>query len=283
MIVLGSLGGQSYTDVSGARLRAGTSVAFVVDGAVYLVDCGLGSLARLLEAGLTPADVRAVLVTHHHADHTADLGALLVHAWSAGRRPEVRVHGPAPTASWVRALPDVHRVATDRAVAHATRPAFSAFVRAEEFATGGDAAVVLRDDRVEVRALTVDHGGLPSVAYRVRTADRDVVLSGDTGGKTDLAGFAAGADTLMHEVIDFPLAERVLRAQGAAEEFIGHQRDDHSPPEVCGATATRAGVRTLVLYHLIPGTPGVTDTAWRAKVAPSFAGRVLVARDLLEV
>jgi ribonuclease BN (tRNA processing enzyme) len=44
-----------------------------------------------------------------------------------------------------------------------------------------------------------------------------------------------------------------------------------------------AGVRTLMLYHLIPGSPAITDEAWAALVRPHFAGPIIVGRDLLTV
>jgi ribonuclease BN (tRNA processing enzyme) len=50
-----------------------------------------------------------------------------------------------------------------------------------------------------------------------------------------------------------------------------------------GATATAAAVGRLVLYHLIPGHPGVTDEAWTGMVAPHWSGPLTVGRDLLEL
>jgi ribonuclease BN (tRNA processing enzyme) len=144
---------------------------------------------------------------------------------------------------------------------------------------------VLRDDLVEVTAKTVDHGGMPSVAFRFRTPDRDVVFSGDTGGHVNLARFTTGADTLVHEVIDYPVVEAALVATqgGASRQFLDHLKNDHSSPEVCGRTAKSAGVDRLVLYHLIPGAQAYPDTLWQANVAPYYQGPVVVARDLLEI
>jgi ribonuclease BN (tRNA processing enzyme) len=42
-------------------------------------------------------------------------------------------------------------------------------------------------------------------------------------------------------------------------------------------------VPTLVLYHLVPGTPALTDKRWRAMVRPHFGGRIIVGKDLLVV
>ncbi|KHL15227.1 UNVERIFIED_CONTAM: hypothetical protein LK11_22580 [Mumia flava] len=68
--------------------RAGTSTAVVVDGAVYLFDCGDGSLRRFREAGLGSMatdfagfeNLRTVFLTHLHPDHYLDLPGLLLFA-----------------------------------------------------------------------------------------------------------------------------------------------------------------------------------------------------------
>ncbi|MFD7811520.1 MBL fold metallo-hydrolase [Streptomyces sp. NPDC059785] len=45
----------------------------IVDGATYLVDAGRKAVTQYTEAGLAWADLRAVFVTHLHADHVAEL------------------------------------------------------------------------------------------------------------------------------------------------------------------------------------------------------------------
>jgi ribonuclease BN (tRNA processing enzyme) len=52
-----------------------------------------------------------------------------------------------------------------------------------------------------------------------------------------------------------------------------------APQKVTGSSSHKrpAGVETLVLYHLIPGHPGITDEAWTAKVEAHFAGQIIVA------
>jgi ribonuclease BN (tRNA processing enzyme) len=78
-------------------------------------------------------------------------------------------------------------------------------------------------------------------------------------------------------------ARRILSAKRFGVRAIRHIVDDHCDTTAVGRAATKAEVDTLVLYHLIPGTPAVTDAAWQAKVATHFGGRIVVARDLLLV
>src|SRR5581483_11762318 len=53
--------------------RTGMSTALVLNGKVYLVDCGRASLTQFMNAGFETEDLRAIFITHLHADHVADL------------------------------------------------------------------------------------------------------------------------------------------------------------------------------------------------------------------
>lgn len=76
--------------------RAGTSTAVCVDGATYVIDCGMGSI-RNYRTSCKWEDLRAIFLTHHHSDHIYDLGSFLVTGWQVPgesfSRP-IQVHGP---------------------------------------------------------------------------------------------------------------------------------------------------------------------------------------------
>ena len=71
--------------------RAGISSALVIDGRVFVIDCGRGSPSGFADAGLDFPRLEAVFLTHLHADHVGDLpGLLLVPVGcpgGRGRRP----------------------------------------------------------------------------------------------------------------------------------------------------------------------------------------------------
>jgi ribonuclease BN (tRNA processing enzyme) len=290
VVVLGSLGGQQMTQLAGAGARCGTSVLIDVDGVLTIVDCGCGSAHRITEAGYDLSAVRNVIVTHFHVDHVADLGPIATLAWSSGRNgaePDRRldVYGPTGTRAYQRGITRALGISiSDQEGALGQRPAFERYARWHEIEPPRRARRLFADRRFDVRALRVQHGGVPAVGYRIRTPDLDLGFSGDRGAHGDrFAGFVKGADVLFHEVIDRSTVLPVLRGQGVAQTFIDHLVEDHCDPATVGRLATRAGVGALVLYHLIPGNPAISDDAWRAKVSPFYAGPVVVARDLLVV
>src|ERR1700728_5272006 len=59
--------------------RGGISSVLIVDGRVFVIDCGRGTPSAFADAGLDFSRLEAVLLTHLHADHTGDLPAMLEH------------------------------------------------------------------------------------------------------------------------------------------------------------------------------------------------------------
>jgi ribonuclease BN (tRNA processing enzyme) len=59
---------------------------------------------------------------------------------------------------------------------------------------------------------------------------------------------------------------------------------NQTPAEDAGRVAQAAGVRTLVLSHLVPADdPTVTDQMWIDAARTHFRGEVIVGKDLLEI
>lgn len=91
LVLLGTAGGPLPSPV-----RAGIAQAIVVDGRVYLVDCGSDVTRQLRRAKLL-SSLHEVFVTHLHSDHDCDLFNLFLLGWPIlQRNPPVAVHGPGP-------------------------------------------------------------------------------------------------------------------------------------------------------------------------------------------
>src|SRR5688500_6741078 len=91
LILLGTAGGPSPK-----RTASGPSQVILVDGVAYVVDCGDGVARQLRLAGISPTAVRHIFITHHHSDHNADYGNLMLPAWAAGLTSRVDAWGPPP-------------------------------------------------------------------------------------------------------------------------------------------------------------------------------------------
>ena len=94
------------------------------------------------------------------------------------------------------------------------------------------------------------------------------MFSGDTAYFPPLAAFAKGADILVHEVMYGPALEDLVRRNPNAATLMAHLKASHTLTDDVGRIATEAGVKTLVLSHLVPadaagmtGRPGPTRCA----------------------
>ncbi|WOH60152.1 MBL fold metallo-hydrolase [Bradyrhizobium sp. BWC-3-1] len=139
------------------------------------------------------------------------------------------------------------------------------------------------DDRVRVSATLVEHAPVwPAFAYRFDTDDGSIVFSGDTGRSENLIKLAKGADILVHEVIVtnwvkglFPTPRSL-----AQEGLMQHLLNAHTQVEEVGAIAEAAGVKKLVLSHIVPGN------ATREQLLPAgkgFSGELVIGRDLMQI
>jgi ribonuclease BN (tRNA processing enzyme) len=270
LILLGTAGGPTPK-----RRASAPSQIIVVGDRGYLVDCGNGVARQMALAGVFRT-LRHVFLTHHHSDHNADYGTLLLLEWGDQLRTRVDTWGPPPLRAMTRlflkmSAPDIEVRMRDEG-----RPPFAPLIRPHEITRGG---VVMRDDLVTVTAAAVPHPLVPvAFAYRFDCPDRSIVISGDTAPSDALVALAKGADVLVHETLWVPGAPG---APGSA--LRKHIMDSHTSVEDAGRIATRAAVKALVLSHFVPTDGMPPDDDLIAAARTTFAGRVVVGKDLLEL
>ena len=114
----------------------------------------------------------------------------------------------------------------------------------------------------------------------MRTTGR-VVLSGDTALCPQFIPFAKGADVLLHEVMYLEALDRLVAGIPDAARLREHLLASHTTTKEVGKVAAEAGVKTLVLNHLVPGDDlSITEEMWLADPRKDFDGQVMVGRDL---
>lgn len=208
------------------------------EGFRVLIDPGYGTFAALR------GPVDAVLVSHGHPDHCADLNPLLrERALGAGDPPVLPVHAPSGALDAVLALDAPHMLA--------------GAYRLVEFSPG---------DRFEIGPFAVETRLLPhfvpNAGMRLSAGGRALAYTGDTGPSPLIAELAADADVLLAEAT-FP--DRVEPAADAPYLSTAAQAGQH---------AREAGAGRLVLTHL---WPGVQPEAALAAARPHYTGRIDVA------
>jgi len=278
LVLLGTGGGPRVT----AKGRAKPATLIVANGIPYVVDCGDGTSLQLVRAGIGLDTLRYVFITHHHSDHNLDYGNLIYNGWASGLRTPVDTYGPPPivemTESWFR----LNRFDIETRIADEGRVDLRRLVTPHEFDKDGQ---VMRNEDVKVTAARVRHPPIDNAyAYRFDCPGRSIVISGDTAVAPSLVELAKGADVLVCEAMHLAGLERLLAKVPNAATLREHLLASHTVTEDVGRMAAEAGVKTLVLSHLVPGDdPSITEAMWLEGPRKHFKGEVIVGRDLLEI
>ena len=269
----------------GPRPRVPTSApaqVIIANGVPYVVDCGDGVSRQLVTAGVALPALRHIFITHQHSDHNADYGNLIWLSWATGLRTQVDTWGPPPLAEMTRLFFEMNAFDINTRIADEGRVPLVPLVRVHELTSGG---VVLQDENVTVTAALVGHPPIKhAFAYRFDGPDRSIVISGDTAVSKNLIALAKGADVLVHEALWVPAVDRIVAKVPNATTLKQHIIDSHTSAEDCGRVAAAAGVKTLVLSHVVPSDdPAVTDQMWIDAAKTHFSGQIVVGKDLMEI
>ncbi|HJX78126.1 MBL fold metallo-hydrolase [Glutamicibacter sp.] len=274
LILLGTAGGPTPKIT-----RSAPAQVILVNGAAYVFDCGNGVARQLTLADVPLVSIRAVFVTHHHSDHNADYGNLLLLSWATGLDHEVHTFGPPPLAHMGAKFLEMNQHDIDTRIADEGRPPLAPLIKINEITTGG---LIYEDENIRVSTALVVHPPLETaLAYRIDTPDRSIVISGDTAPSQNLIDLAQGADVLVHECIHLPAVESMIESEPNATRLREHLVDSHTSSSDVGTIAERASVKTLVLSHLVPSDESVSAETWRQAAAANFSGEVIVGHDLL--
>lgn len=256
--------------------RAGPGVFVRTPDALLQIDAGRSTVLRLIEAGVAPDQIDALFLTHHHSDHTTDVGDLLVSAWLVESSHVADLLAPAGLAAeFARAALAPYRADMEfrrrhRGVVSVAAPTIASFVperTPREVWQRGDTRV----DAVAVRHEPVEN----AVAYRIDHPAGSVVVSGDTRACTEVEQLAAGAQVLVHEAVD------PARVPSTRQHTIAY----HALPRQVGELAERAGVELLALTHLWPAPENDGDVhALLDEVrGGGFEGDVVIGCDLTRI
>ncbi|HEY0649572.1 MBL fold metallo-hydrolase [Phenylobacterium sp.] len=244
--------------------RAKACVAVIAGGKMWIVDSGPESTENLMQWGIPLDRVAGVLITHFHSDHIGDLDELNLQTWVAGRPAQLAVYGGPGVEQVVAGFNAAYAQDETYRTAHHTAallpPATATMVGHPVAmpATGPRTAVVHDDGQLKITAIETNHAPVaPAYAYRFEYKGRSVVVTGDTTTDPRLIAGSRGADILFSEALNRDMVRTMERtARAAGRDRIAHIMADiqsyHIAPDEAADVANKAGVKLLVLYHLIP-------------------------------
>lgn len=277
LILLGTGGGPRPRKNSAA-----SSQVIIVNGAAYVVDCGDGVARQLVLAGIPLTTLRHIFITHHHSDHNADYGNLMLLAWAVGLNTRLDTWGPPPLDRITKLFFEMSATEINTRIADEGWSPLVPLVHVHEVTGTG---AITNDGNVKVTCAVVPHPLIElALAYRFDAPDRSIVISGDTAPSDNLVQLAKGADVLVHEAMYLPAVDRLAARRPTARGLKQHLLASHTSAEDAGRVAQAAGVKLLVMSHLIPADdPTITDQMWIDAARVHFRGPVIVGKDLLEI
>ncbi len=273
--------------------RARPCVAVIAGGKFYIVDTGTGSWNNLALWHIPGERIGAVLLTHFHSDHIAELGEFNMQTWVAGRPGPLPVYGPLGVERVVSGFAEAYALDSGYRTAHHGAdflPLEKGRMQATPITFGGaESTRIFEAGDLKVTAFLVNHAPIePAVGYRFDYRGRSVVVSGDTVKSAGLIHAANGADVLLHEA----QANDIVAMIGAAAKGVGRDRiaklmgdiqNYHSTPVEAAQAANEAGVHTLVLYHLTPPPPNRLAESVFLRGVEAVRKDVILAHDGLVI
>lgn len=252
-----------------------------VNGTRIVLDCGMGVSHQLAEAHVPLTSIKYILISHHHSDHNLEYGNLVYSAWAAGLSTPIHSFGPSGIEAMTKAYWELNRFDVETRIADEGRPDPRKLLIAKDITVDGE---VLKTDDFTVTAFRTPHPPITdNFAYKFTTPDGVIVFSSDTEYNPKLAEFAKGADVLVHEALYAPFVDRLVARVKNGATLGKHLLASHTTTEDVGKIAAAAGVKRLVLSHLVPGDIEISDDQWIAGIRKAYSGQVVVAKDLMEL
>jgi ribonuclease BN (tRNA processing enzyme) len=255
--------------------RASSSYLIWLDGrARALVDLGSGANVNFGRANARLEDISAIMLTHLHVDHSADLPAFVKGSFFSDREEDLTILGPAGNALMPSTTQFVSRLfGNEGAYAYLSnylepeqRSAFKLKTKDITLSLKAVSYFPVGEDLM-LSTIPVHHGPVAAVAWRVDLAGCAITFSGDMNNQYQtLAKLALNSDILvMHNAVP-------EKASGVATHL-------HMTPSQIGRIAEKAKVKKLVISHRMNRTLG-RENSTKQQIKLSYQGPILFANDL---
>ena len=240
--------------------RAETCILISAGEDLFVVDIGDGSNDNLRSWNINFRNIEAVLITHLHSDHIADMPGLHQNAWIIGERnSKLKVFGPEGVDQFTQGIEMAY--AHDyvfRNEHHGDAIAPLEYAGFDTNVIDLNNPVIFDNGELKITAFRVVHEPIePALGFKFEYKGRSIVITGDTSYTQSVIDNSMNADVLFHEAqANHMLAvmEKSLMSRGA--QLLATVLDDittyHTTLVEAAEIANEANVKKLFFYHLTP-------------------------------
>ena len=236
--------------------RAESCVLVEAGDDIYIFDLGNGSVNNLTQYQVPWPNVKAVLITHMHSDHMADLPDAHLQSWIQGRTSPLKVYGPE----------GINLVTKGFELAYSADYQYRNEHHGDDMLpmsiAGFDAIQIINNQFIpndtpglEILPFVVDHYPVNSAfGFKISYKDRTVVISGDTIHDGSVQKYSQDVDLLVHSAISIDIVERMrgIAPIPQMDKILFDIQDYHTSIDEAGEIARDANVEHLLIYHSIP-------------------------------
>lgn len=264
--VLGSGGPES------GDKRASSAYVIWIDGkSKILVDFGGGASLRFEEVDARIQDLDVILLTHLHVDHTADLPALVKSSFFTRASGDLHIYGPNDNNFMPSTKEFINRLFEDddgawQYLGDHLDGSERLQLKTHTIDDTRKEKIIYTKGNIQISAISVHHGPIPALAYRVNVGAKSITFSGDMNGDYHtLETLAKNTDILVaHNAV-------AKGATGVAAKL-------HMTPLTIGEIAKKANVKSLVLSHRMFRTLG-KEKETKREIRKNYKGSVKFAND----
>ncbi len=252
--------------------RASASYLIKQDGkALVLVDFGGGAFLRFGQAKADIKDLRLILLTHLHIDHVVELPALIKAGYFSDRTESLAVLGPKGN-DYFPGLKEYINLQFGKNGAYR----YMSDILSEKSESFSIIPYEIGEKKkfnftpLTVTAISVHHGIVAAMAYKIEIEGKLIVFSGDTTAQTkNLEELARGADIL--------IAHHAIPQEGYL-----NVRKLHMTPKRIAEVASVSKPKILLLSHRMKRTYGSEEQSNKI-IRKVYKGKIIWAEDLMEI
>lgn len=233
--------------------NSGPSSVIIVNDRAYIVDFGPGVVRQCSKAyfngikQLHPANLNIAFCTHLHSDHTVGLPDLIFTPWVLEREKPLELIGPLGLKDMADNIEKAYKFDIDMRINGDERANLTGYKTiVKEIEPGKeDYGLIYQDENVKVEAFSVSHGNLQSLAYKFITADKTILISGDSKPLPIMIEKAKDVDILLHEV------QYTKGLSSRSKGWQEYHKNVHTLSVDLADIAKKAKPKLLVTYHRI--------------------------------